>query len=239
MAVAAARGVEPHERPRRDREVAQRNPAAAVADRQHVAGRRARRLDEYGRCAVCMRVVQQVRQDPVERRRRQPEARIGVEPRLDRRRVRRDRAIAACDPLARLVDRHRLAAIGPAVRKHQKLVDDVRHRVDVAHDAVAQARVVHHFRAQAHPRKRRAQVVRDARQHHRAVVVGLRHLLDHLVEAMRELAQLARAALAQWRHRLPAAEARDRARERAQRLLQLPGREQRGDHAGREDRAEP
>jgi hypothetical protein len=89
-------------------------------------------------------------------RSRQPEARIGLEPSLHRRRVRRDRAIAARDPLARLIDGHRLAAIGPAVRKHQELIDDVRHRIDVAHDAIAQPGVVHHFRPQPHPRKRRA-----------------------------------------------------------------------------------
>ncbi len=186
-----------------------------------------------------MRIVEQVRQHPVERRRRQAKARPGRELGAHGGRVRGHRAVSARDPLARLVDRHGLAAVGVAVREHEELVDDVRHRIDVAHDAVAQPRVVHHLRAQPHPRERRAQIVRDAREHHRAVVLRARHLLNHLIEAVRELAQLARPALGQRRHRHPAAEARDRARERTERLLQLPGGEERRHHRGREDHHQP
>jgi hypothetical protein len=115
----------------------------------------------------------------------------------------------------------------------------VRHRVDVAHDSVADLRLFHHFRAQPEARERRLQVVRDACKHHRAVVVGLRDLANHLIETVRQLPKLARPALGHGRRRLTAAEARDRLRERAQRLLQLPGGEKRGHDGRRKDDREP
>ena len=175
-----------------------------------------------------MRVVEQIRQQPVERRGGQHEARarfesrrIGCAPGATARYVRAIRSHCWSTSIGSLPS-------GAVVREHEKLVDDMRHRIDVAHDAVAHFRVVHHFGAQTQSRERRLQVVRDAREHHGAIVLRLRDFAHHLVEAVRQLPQLARAALGHGRRRLAAAEAPDRLRERAQRLLQLPRGEQRG-----------
>lgn len=56
------------------------------------------------------------------------------------------------------------------------------HRAIGPRDTVA---FVEHLGAQPQPRQRRAQIVRNASKHHIAVVVGLREIADHCIEAAR------------------------------------------------------
>ena len=74
----------------------------------------------------------------------------------------------------------------------EKLVDDGVDLVDVGRHVFARLLVGHaHFGFQPQPRQRRAQVVRDAGEHERAVLLDLREALRHAVEADVDLADLA------------------------------------------------
>ena len=91
-----------------------------------------------------------------------------------------------------------------------------------------------HLDAEPQPRERRAQVVRDAGEQQRAVLLELAQVGGHPVHAAIERDDLRRAVLGQRRRRLAAADALDGRGELAQRAREIAREDERGDeqHGG-------
>ena len=85
--------------------------------------------------------------------------------------------------------------------------------------------------AETQPRERRAQVVRDAGQQHRAVALDLAQVAEHRVEAAIDRGDLRRAGLGQRRRRFAASDALDGGVELAQRPREVARERERGERA--------
>ena len=210
------------------------NAAAAVGDvdDRRAVGMHRRHLDR--RRAVRERVVDEVGDEARDRRglevqRRQDAA--GEPHRLARARVAVDARADDRVEVGRLERRGRITA-----REVQELSDDPVHLVDVRDHAGAQRLVGEpHLDAEPQPGERRAQVVGDAGQQQRAVLLDPRQVARHRVEAAVDRGDLGRAGLGQRRRHLAAADPHYRRVEVAQRAGEIAreavgGREQEREH---------
>src|SRR5437899_9750512 len=170
------------------------NSRAAVRDLEHRRAVLGAHRDAHLPFPVAQRVVDQVQHDAPHRH--QLQRYLGHV-----RKIGRDRFAAAAVMLGDLGrDRgeigalHGLAAVGP--RKIEKLVDGAVHLLDVGGHSLPELRVgPAHLQAEPEPRERRTQVVGDAGENQGAVGVQASEVLRHLVEGMRQGAQLLGAGL--------------------------------------------
>ena len=146
------------------------------------------------------------------------------------------RAAQLAVAFADLPDQHLEVGLGLrlvlAFRKIEKLADDLVHFVDVDRKRFTLGGIAaDHLQSQAKPRERRAQIVRNARKHHRAVALEPRQVRGHLVERSGKHADLGRALLGRG---VGAFSPSDLLRGTGQRR-QRPA-DARGDHPGADER---
>src|SRR5206468_1810216 len=84
------------------------------------------------------------------------------------------------------IDARSRRLVGALAREIQELRDDARQRVRVSKKAAAVDFVRQQIGAYLDPRDRRAQVMRDTRKHHRALLFGQREFMHHLIEIVDE-----------------------------------------------------
>jgi hypothetical protein len=117
-----------------------------------------------------------------------------------------------------------------AAGKIEKLADDLVHFGDVVDHSLFHRLIVYaHLQTEAQTRERRAQVVRDAGQQQRAVVLQLPQIGDHLIEAPIEFRDLRRTTFRQRRRRFAATHACYRGIELAKRTGQITCEHERRD----------
>ena len=207
-------------------------PGARMADGDHGdAG--------VGAAAIAPRVLEQVGKHAAELgvvgHHRQVDGQARVD--ADLLRVAEGRGLAV-DQLRQV---HRVQFRVAGARVVHELVDDRVELFDVQRHVALRFLVGHaHLGFQAQPRQRRAQVVRDAGQHHRAVFLHLGQLARHAVEAAVDLADLAgQRVLVQAGVEVAFADAAGGEGQFAQRTVDEPSDDHRPDQRGQQRDADP
>ena len=210
------------------------NSRPAIGDFDHRRSVRVSGRDLDGRRTVAQRVIDEVGHQAQERDRAQRqlhgfatrEAHIasGALLALDHRR----------DDVAGVVRVQR--CLTPVASEVEELTDDPVHRLDVVDHALPCLFVVRFdLDAEAQPRERCAQVVRNAGEEQRAILLDLPQVGQHFVEPAIEVHDFGRAVFGQGRGRHAVADACDCVVELSQRPCEITGK---GVGTGEEDRAD-
>ena len=222
---AAARVIEARERPFHALELVGGNAGPAVAHFDRHARAVARGLDLDRIAGMAQRVVDQVGDRAAHRHAREDERRhpAGLEAHLAV-----DTPVVLDELVEHLVQLVLALLLVGAARELEELADDGVHLVDIRDHCLAVARLRIHLQGEPQARERRAQVVRDAGEHHGTLALDALQVAGHAVESDGDAAQLARPFFGERLVRLAAAQAAAGELERGERP---------GDHRGDEEGA--